>query len=284
MRARSPEFPILDVMIALRVRRRWPVIRGKETGRVLTLAPGEGRAICSCIIPPETRERRAALWSGARRSADSTRRELENSTDRLNHTRSIYRSSETTMDSYHIALFIHISTLVVAAGATAVTKLAVSRRMRARTVHEVLDWHNVMMSAAKLFPMCLAAFFITGAYMLSVTHQNVWSTGFVVAGLVGVALLLASGVILGTKGRALKQMLEGMAKTAGDHPAPRLVPPPLIAMLPAVNTGIAMGVVFDMVTKPASVPLALGIIVIGIVLGAMMGMRRPEGAREQVRA
>ena len=44
--------------------------------------------------------------------------------------------------------------------------------------------------------------------MLSVNRLNVWSTGFVVAGLVGVVLLLAGGTFLGIKGKALKQMLE----------------------------------------------------------------------------
>ena len=36
------------------------------------------------------------------------------------------------MDIYHIALFLHIVTLMVAASATAITKLAVGRRARAR--------------------------------------------------------------------------------------------------------------------------------------------------------
>jgi len=179
------------------------------------------------------------------------------------------------MDRYHIALFIHIVTLIVAGGATAVTKLAASRRVRARTVGEVLDWHDVLTSAAKLFPGCLAAFVMTGFYMLSVTHAAIWSSGFVVAGLVGVALLLVSGVFLATKGKALRQVLEEMAKHGLDQPAPKLVPPPAVAALPMINTGIVLGVVFDMVTKPASIGVAIGIVAIGIALGAAVAMRRP---------
>ena len=48
------------------------------------------------------------------------------------------------MDAYHIALFLHIVTLLVAASATAVTKLAVGRRIRARTVREALEWHELL--------------------------------------------------------------------------------------------------------------------------------------------
>ena len=49
-------------------------------------------------------------------------------------------------------------------------------------------------------------------------------------------------------------------------------------------TGLALAVVFDMVTKPASIPIALGIVAIGIVLGAAVGMRRPAPAAQEVRA
>jgi hypothetical protein len=188
------------------------------------------------------------------------------------------------MDRYHIALFIHLVALIVAAGVTAVTKLAVGRRARARTVAEALDWHTVLMSTSKLFPICLAAFVVTGFYMLSLNHAAVWSTGFVLAGLIGVILLLVSGVFLAMRGKGLKLMLEEMAKHGPDQPAPKLVPPPLVTALPMINTGIALGVVFDMVTKPASVPVALSVVIVGIVISGARASRRPAPAAEGVSA
>jgi hypothetical protein len=187
------------------------------------------------------------------------------------------------MDRYHIALFVHILAVMVAAGATAVTKLAATRRARSKTVGEVLDWHGVLSSASKLFPMCLAAFVLTGAYMLSVGRIGVRSNGFVVAGIVGVVLLGATGGYLGKNGNALRKMLEQLAASKGaDQPAPKLIPPPVVAALPLVNTGIAVAVVFDMVVKPTSVPIALGVVAIGIVSGAVKGMRRPAPAAQRV--
>jgi ABC-type Fe3+-siderophore transport system permease subunit len=109
--------------------------------------------------------------------------------------------------------------------------------------------------------------------MLSVARINVWSSGFVVAGLVGVALLFVSGAFLANKAKLLRNVLETIAKEGNDRPAPRLVPPRLVAMLPLVNTGIALSVVFDMVLKPVSVPIALGILGVGAALsiaGAML--------------
>jgi uncharacterized membrane protein len=183
------------------------------------------------------------------------------------------------MDLYHIVLFVHILTLLVAAGATAVTKLAVGRRATARTVADALDWHNVLMTASKLFPLCLLAFVVTGGYMMSRTHIPM-STGFVVAGLVGVLLLLVSGVFLATKGKALKQVLEFIATKGADQPAPKLMPPPLVAALPAINTGIALSVAFDMVTKPTSIPVALGVLGVGIVVAGAATLRRPAPVAE----
>ncbi|HWJ15011.1 MAG TPA: hypothetical protein VNS10_14830 [Gemmatimonadaceae bacterium] len=170
------------------------------------------------------------------------------------------------MDTYHIALFLHIVALIVAASATAVTKLAVGRRIRARTIGESLEWLNVQISASAAFPITLAAFVITGSYMVSKGGPHAWASGFVVSGLVGVAFLLASGTYLGIKGKALKQVLEGMAKAGADRPAPHMAPPKLVAVLPLANTGVALGVVFDMAAKPASIALALGIVAAGAAI------------------
>jgi hypothetical protein len=185
------------------------------------------------------------------------------------------------MNLYRLALFVHLLAVIVAAGVTAVTKLAAGRRIRARTVGESLDWHNVLMSAARLFPICLAVFVITGGYMMSVVRVSALTTGFILAGFVGVVLLLASGTYLGIKGKGLKLALEEMVARGADQPAPKLAPPPLVMVLPTVNTGIALAVAFDMVMKPTSVPVALGVVAAGVVFGVLAAPKRPASARAQ---
>jgi len=185
------------------------------------------------------------------------------------------------MNLYRLALFVHLLAVIVAAAVTAVTKLAAGRRIRARTVAEALDWHNVLISAARLFPICLVVFVITGGYMMSVARLSVWSTGFILAGLLGVVLLFASGTYLGIKGNAFKLALEEMVARGADQPAPKLAPPPLVMVLPTVNTGIALAVAFDMVMKPASVPVALAVIAVGIVLGVLAAPKSPAAAHVQ---
>lgn len=185
-------------------------------------------------------------------------------------------AAKANMDAYHLALFIHLLALILAAGATAVANFAAARRIRARTVGESLEWHRSLIAASRIFPICLVLFLATGAYMVSAAGANAWSSGFVVAGFVGVAFLLGSGTFLGIQARKLEGVLKQIATRGVDAPAPKLVPPPLITMLPAVNTGIALAVVFDMVIKPASISLALGALALGIVASAVVAWRGPR--------
>ena len=137
------------------------------------------------------------------------------------------------------------------------------------------------MSTSKAFPICLAAFVLTGVDKTQPYDGQLWSTGFVVAGLVGAVFLLVSGVFLGAKGKALNRAPRDGEKQRGQ-PAPRLVPPRLVAALPIINIGIALSVAFDMVTKPeARVALSDRR---RIALGAAMGIRRPAPVAEGARA
>ena len=184
------------------------------------------------------------------------------------------------MDLYPLAKYVHLVALFVAAGVTAVTKLAAGRRIRARTVGEALDWHNTLMAAAKLFPICLLFLALTGGYMMSILRVNK-SSGFIVAGVLAIVWLFASGTFLGIKGGALKGVLEGIAAKGADQPAPKLAPPAAVVLLPTINTGVALAVALDMVAKPTSIPIALGIVAVGAVLGFLAAPKRPASVAAQ---
>lgn len=177
------------------------------------------------------------------------------------------------MDGYHIALFVHLCALIGAVAASAIVHIALHRRMRAPTVHEFLDWHNILMAAAKAFPIALVTLVLSGSYMISAGALHAWATGFVVAGLVGFVLLLSIGMTLGAKGRALKARLDQLVSQGGGNNAPQLTPDPVAATLQRLPNGIVLAVVFDMTTKP-SVAAALGIIALGIVLAAAPALLR----------
>jgi hypothetical protein len=138
----------------------------------------------------------------------------------------------------------------------------------------------MLMSAAKLFPICLLVLAITGGYMLSAVHVSM-SSGFIVAGVLAIVWLFASGAFLGIKGGALKGALEGMAAKGADQPVPMMAPPAAVVLLPTINTGVALAVALDMVAKPTSIPIALGIVAVGAVLGFLAAPKRPASMAAQ---
>lgn len=181
------------------------------------------------------------------------------------------------MDPYHIALFVHITALLAAVGAATLMELITSRRLRSATVREALEWHTLAMKTSKTFPLAIAVLVLTGAYMLSAGGAQTWGAGFVSAGLTGAALLLVIGIFLSIKGKALKARLEQVVAASPDQP-PRMALNPLIAALTRANHGIALGVVFDMATKP-SAGSAFAVLAAFVVVFVAAGyLRRPAAS------
>ena len=87
-------------------------------------------------------------------------------------------------------------------------------------------------------------------------------------------LLLASGTYLGINGAGLKRMLDEAVARDPEAAPPRVIPPASIRLLPATNSGLALGVAFAMTMKPASITVSLGVVVLGGVLGMIMDARQ----------
>lgn len=184
------------------------------------------------------------------------------------------------MDAYHIALFVHVCALLAAIAASATLHLAVARRGSAPHVRESLEWHVFAMKTSRVFPIAIAVLVLSGGYMLSQTTAAAWSNGFVVAGLTGAVLLLACGIFLSVKAKALKSRLEQLVAQSPDEPL-RLPPNAVIQAVTRANLGIVLGVVFDMTTKPSTVE-ALSAVALGVVVLVVGGMVR-DAARAGVK-
>src|SRR6185437_17016397 len=63
------------------------------------------------------------------------------------------RTWRLTMDGYHVALVVHLLTLVAAGAVSAIVHLAESRGAHAATVGEAMPWHRIAGAAAKYFPI-----------------------------------------------------------------------------------------------------------------------------------
>ena len=175
------------------------------------------------------------------------------------------------MSGYRVVLFLHLLALLGAIGTSGLVHFAEAQLRAAATAAAARPWAALVDRASKVFPVALLVLVGSGAYL--VHHGWTWGSGWVDAGLVGVAVLLASGAgLVGGRNRALKRALA----QAGDG----ALPPTLLQLTRAhvggiaswTNTGLAVGVVFVMTTKPALAG-SLVSLAIAAVLGAVVAVR-----------
>lgn len=154
------------------------------------------------------------------------------------------------MSGYGVVLFLHLAALLGAIGTAGIAHFGEAQLRAADSVAAARPWAALVDRVAKVFPLALLVLLASGAYL--VQHGWAWGAGWIDAGLIGVALLMVNGAaVVGSRNRALKRALAA----AGDGP----VSPSLLELTRAhvggiaswANTGLAVGVVFVMTTKPS---------------------------------
>lgn len=177
------------------------------------------------------------------------------------------------MDGYHVALVIHLLTLVAAGSVSAIVHLAESRGSRAATIGEAVPWHRIAGSAARFFPIVIVLLFVSGSYMVTAGGGWSWSTGWIDAGIVACALLLGVGGYIGTRARRAGLEMKQLASQPGGAAAAPPAHDTVISTLSWSNTGLAMSVVVVMTLKPALID-SLGTLVAGMVIGIAYSLTR----------
>ncbi len=190
------------------------------------------------------------------------------------------------MRTYHVVLFIHLASLLVAAGAVTTLHLADIEIRRARTLGEAGRLGLRMKKTAHAFPIAVVGLVGSGIYM---THHLGWgfSTAWVLAGEVGLGAIIVIGdAVNGTYfGRRLGATIGAAIAVSGpgapvtDEVRARLADP--VAKAAAVApTGLMLGVIYAMTVKPAALGAALALL-IGLAGGAILGqfmLALPAGA------
>jgi hypothetical protein len=175
------------------------------------------------------------------------------------------------MDGYRLVLFLHLCALLGAIGTSSLLHFAEVRLRAADTVAAVRMWAGLIETGARVFPLALLVLLASGAYL--VDRSWVWSSGWVVASLAGVAVLfLVGAAVIGGRSRALKRELA----TAGDGAVParlaQITREHIGGVASWVNTGLALGIVFVMTTKLALAG-SLAALAAAAGLGAVVAVR-----------
>jgi hypothetical protein len=184
------------------------------------------------------------------------------------------------MDGFRLVLFLHLCALLCAIGTSALLHFAEIQLRAAATVAAVRTWASLIEKGAKVFPIALLVLLASGAYL--VDRSWAWSSGWVDASLVGVGVLFVVGAcVIGARSRALRRELV----SAGDGAVPaqlaQIAREHIAGVASWTNTGVALGIVFVMTTKPA---LAGSLIALAVAagLGALVALRVRRIGRRRV--
>jgi uncharacterized membrane protein len=152
--------------------------------------------------------------------------------------------------SYEIGKLLHITFLLVGFSGGVLMVVSAAKLRSARTGAEAFPWGMLAAKTAVAFPVAVVGLFLTGAYL---THKAgwSWSSGWIVAGIIGLVILMGEGAIIG--GRHGKEL--GAALEANG-------PGPLSDEIRALNSsrlhwvvtlgaeGLVLAIIWNMLHKP----------------------------------
>ena len=182
------------------------------------------------------------------------------------------------MSGYGVALFVHLCALFVAFATTGMLGLALARLRAARTCGEALPWLALGKTAGIVFPAVLLTLLGSGVYM--VHSAWTWGTPWVDAGLAGVVFLGVVGDrVEGGRARRIAQVLAANPGAPIEGRAAVALHDPLWWSAAVVNPCVALGIAFDMSTKPGPAGAAVApVVAIVVGLAAAVPLWRPRQA------
>ena len=179
------------------------------------------------------------------------------------------------MSPYSIALFLHlVGVLALFAGIT-LEQTGLRQLRNARSLAQVREWVTVLRGLRRIDGPAGLTVLVSGGYLA--THgagHHAW----VAAGIIGMVLMAVLGVAVG------RPRFLAIAKAASRDGRPRFVVAarasrnPVLRASAATRAAVGLGIVFDMVVKPAA-PGAVIALVVALVIGAGSSLIRGVGAR-----
>lgn len=192
------------------------------------------------------------------------------------------------MQTYHVVLFVHLVSLLIAVGAVATMHIADIEIRRARTLGEAGRLGMRMKKTAHAFPIAIVGLVGSGVYM---THHLGWgfSAPWVLAGECGLAGIIVLGDLVNGRNGARLGASIGAGIAAGGPNAPvtdevraRLDDP--IAKFAAVApTSLMFGVIYAMTVKPGTLGSTLAML-IALAVGGVASqalLRSPKVTAEE---
>ncbi len=170
--------------------------------------------------------------------------------------------------AYVIALFLHISGVLLLFGAIGIETIAL-RGVRASTTWEqALTWLGAMQSLRLAGPLSGLLIFLPGVYMAVTSWSGAAWTG---VGFLALLVIAGTGALI--TGRRMALIGPVVAGARGPLPSAvrEALRDPALPVSLGFRVALALGVVLIMIAKPAALP-ALGIAVVAAAAGALGGL------------
>ena len=189
-------------------------------------------------------------------------------------------------DLYHLVLFLHLASVVAAFSVATLLHLAHHRLRTATHVGPALDAATLTRRAAPAMPFLALALFATGGWLTQTAYT--WRTPWVEWGTGGLLLMqVVSLAILKPRMQAIGRTLA----TAGVDALPAEITARLrdrvLSAAAHVQLGLATGILFVMVMKPAVAGCALALaagVVVALIVALPAGRAASEAAAGPVAA
>ena len=194
------------------------------------------------------------------------------------------------MQAYHAVLYIHLLSLLIATGASAVMHVSDVEMRRAQTLGEVGRAGMRAKSAAMTFPLAVVGLVGSGIYM---GHHIAWgwTSAWLLAGMVGLfAIVVLGDGVNGRHGRKLGATIGATIGRSGDGPVTdevrALLADPIGKVASVAPTTLMLGIVYVMTEKPGAVgsalALAISLVAAGVI--APLLLRTPAAALAEAQA
>jgi hypothetical protein len=176
------------------------------------------------------------------------------------------------METYDVALFLHILTLLCAIGLGSILHAAEWQQRKATTIQELRTMSRPY-SWGKLFPVLIIVLFATGAWLLELSENRFeFSDGWVGSALVALVVLFVSGgAVLGRHAAHYGKLLATTPDGPITDEARKAAFDPTAWAVSHMNTALALGVVLNMVTKPETAG-SIVVLVVAAALGSAIGL------------
>jgi len=179
------------------------------------------------------------------------------------------------MSAYSIALFLHLVGVLALFAGIGVEQIALRQLWNARSVAQAREWMTLMRSRRRIDGPSALTILVSGGYMaVHGAGHHAW----VAAGIIGMVLMAVLGFGVGRpRFVAIGRALAGTDGPISTTLRERLQDPVLRASA-ATRLALGLGVVFDMVVKPAAAG-AIIVLVAALVIGAASALGRGASAR-----